>query len=92
MSFERQFKEFLQMITNRRAVGELRYGAPKAIQNYMTRMEKEMKAYRKTGNQEQLINIAVYCFLESVTPENPKFHFDNTAESVTRKSMGGNRE
>lgn len=79
------FAKFLQMMSNRRAVGGERYGPIKVSAGYLTRLKKELKAYEKTGNMEQLLNIAVYAFLESYAPENPKFHFDNTVKSVTRK-------
>lgn len=80
-----EFQFFLQMMVNRKLVGGIRYGAIQKRQKYMTRLEKELKAYKKTGNSEQLINIAVYAFLESFAPENKKFHFDANAKSVTRK-------
>ncbi len=79
-----EFKFFLQLIANRRAVGGLRYGKIGKGKKYMTRLHKEFQSYKKTGNIEQLINIAVYAFLESYEPENKKFHFDNTVDSVTR--------
>jgi hypothetical protein len=79
------FKKFLQQMTNRRGVGYLRYGLVLHRQGYMSRLESELKAYKRTGNREQLINIAVYAFLESYAPENEKHHFDNTVRSVTRK-------
>lgn len=85
------FKVFLQGMLDRRIVGGLRYGSIKAKQKYMTRMSKEMKAYKKDGNMEQLLNIAVYCYLEAYAPENPQFHWNAAADSVTRADMGGNR-
>ncbi len=85
-----EFRAFLQQVVNRRCVGALRYGdRPKKKQRYMTRLSKELKAYRKDGNIEQLLNIAVYAFLESVAPENPKIHWNAAADSVTRGEMGG---
>lgn len=81
-SFE--FKCFLQLMVNRSAVGYLRYGKTKRSTKFLTRMKKELKAYEKTGNMEQLVNVAVYCFLESYAPENRKFHFDPSVDSVTR--------
>ena len=87
-----EFRAYLQAVVNRRCVGALRYGdRPTRRQKYMTRLSKELKAYRKTGNVEHLMNIAVYSFLESAAPENRKSHFDNTVESVTRTDMGGDR-
>lgn len=83
------FKMFLQAVVNRRCVGALRYGdRPQRRQRYLSRLTKELEAYRADGNYEQLLNIAVYCFLESVTPENRKFHFDPAAASVTRDQFG----
>lgn len=84
-----EFRFFLQAMVNRRAVGALRYGdPPQRRQRYMTRMAKELEAYRKEGNFEQLLNIAMYAFLESAAPENPKLHFDPSAASVTRAEFG----
>lgn len=79
-----ELSSFLQQMINRIGFGYFRYGGPDKKQHYMTRMELELKAYKKTGNRESLINLANYAFLESLTPENPKFHFDNTVASVTR--------
>ena len=42
-------------------------------------------AYQKSGNREHLLNIANYAWLESLMPENSKFHWDDKVESVTRK-------
>jgi hypothetical protein len=79
------FRAFAQGMLNRLCVGELRYGPAQKKQKYLTRMIKELKAYRRDGNAEQLINIANYCVLEWIAPEHPKHYFDPTAESVTRK-------
>lgn len=79
------FKLFLQQMTNRRGVGFLRYGLIRHHQTYMSRLEKELSVYKRTGNREQLLNIAVYAFLESYAPENEKHYFDATVDSVTRK-------
>lgn len=85
----REFRAFLQAVVNRRCVGALRYGDhPVKRQKYMTRLSKELRAYRKDGNAEQLMNIAVYAFLESAAPENKKLHWDATVDSVTRAEMG----
>jgi hypothetical protein len=79
------FKMFAQTMLNRLFVGELRYGAADKKQKYFSRLKKEVKAYEKTGNAEQLINIANYCILEWITPQHPKHHFDPTVESITRE-------
>lgn len=79
-----EFNFFLQLMTNRRAVGHLRYGRAQRSKKYLTRMKKELKVYIKEGNMEQLINIANYAFLESIAPEHPQFHFDPFRKSATR--------
>lgn len=83
-----EFQWFLQLMQNRRLVGGLRYGPINRRKKYQTRLSKELKVYRASGNAEQLINIAVYSFLEFYAPENKKYHFDNNADSVTRKEIG----
>jgi len=85
------FGKFLQYIANRRAVGSLRYGRIRTEQGYMTRLGKELATYKKSGNAEQLLNIAVYAFLESYAPENPKAHFDPTVESVSRRGTSSEK-
>lgn len=83
------FFHFLQQMANRRAVGALRYGdIPQRKKKYMDRLEIELEEYRKTGNHEQLLNIAVYAFLESYAPQNGKYHFNPAVDSVTRGTMG----
>lgn len=83
-----EFKWFLQAVVHRKYQGGARYGKIQRRQKYMTRLSKELRAYRRDGNLEQLFNIAVYAFLESYAPENKNFHFDPTVDSVTRKEMG----
>jgi hypothetical protein len=85
------FQLFVQKMANRLIVGHWRYGAPDKRQKYLTRMKKELEAYVKTGNVEQLINIANYAMLESIAPEHPQAHFDNTINSVTRHNFTGER-
>lgn len=86
------FLPFVQAMANRLIQGFTRYGPPDPEKKYMTRMKLELTAYRRTGNMEHLYNIANYCVLEAAAPENKKFHFDGTAESVTRSKLGGQRE
>lgn len=85
------FSEFLQRLANRVSVGYQRYGTIKPEAKYMSRLTEELKVYKKTGNMEQLLNIAVYAFLESYAPENKKFHFDANVDSATRSTFGGSR-
>lgn len=53
----------------------------------MYRMEKELAAYKKSGNLEHLYNLANYAFLESCEPEHPAHHYDDTVESATRRDF-----
>lgn len=82
----REFRAFLQSMTNRLAVGEQRYGKPNYRKAFMTKLGKELAAYRSAGNFEQLLNVAVYAFLESYAPENRKLHWDAAVDSVTRQA------
>lgn len=83
-----EYQFFLQLVANRFAVGHLRYGSANRRQKYLSRLKREIRAYALSGNQEQLINIANYAFLEWIAPENKKAHFDPTVDSVTRKEFG----
>lgn len=87
------FRAFLQQVCNRRIAGWLRYekphyGRPMGRHRYQSRLRKELEVYDRTGNFEQLLNIAVYAFLESEAPENRRFHFNPQTTSVTRKEFG----
>lgn len=80
----RELKSFIQMMANRIAVGDKRYGKPEARKKYLTRIKKELGAYIDEGNTERLVNVANYCLLESNYPERKDTFFDATAESATR--------
>ncbi len=84
---EQGFKSFIQGMANRIAQGHARYGHPKVEKKYLTRLKLEVKAYQKSGNQEHLINVANYCFLESLEPEHKKSHFDSSIDSATRGKL-----
>ncbi len=83
------YRGYLQAMLNRVLVGELRYGPPDRRKRYMRRMILELKAYRRDGNFEQLLNLCNYAYLESVAPENRKLYFDPAAASATRDELGG---
>lgn len=82
------FQWFLQEVINRSLVGGIRYGPIDKRKQYLSRLKKELKAYIADGNREQLLNIAVYAFLESYAPENKKYHVNEFADSVTRGTFG----
>jgi hypothetical protein len=79
-----QVQQFLQHLANRIMQGHCRYGSPNKAKRYMRRLELELKEYKITGNNEHLLNVAVYCWLESMAPENKRFHFDASVDSATR--------
>src|SRR6267378_795295 len=79
-----RFEQFAQHMANRLAFGEARYGATDKRQKYVTRMAMELAKYKRTGNAEHLYNIANYCVLETIAPENQRYHHDGDAPSATR--------
>lgn len=81
---EQEVRSFLQLVVNRIVQGHYRYGPPRKSRKYRKRMRLELGEYDRTGNFENLLNSAVYHWLESMAPQNKKFHFDNTADSATR--------
>lgn len=81
----REYWFYLQCMANRRGQGFVRYGPNTKKQKYLDRLKMEVAAYERTGNIEHLYNISNYGYLESAAPQNPKFHWDDTVESVTRK-------
>lgn len=83
------YRAYLQAMLNRILVGELRHGPPDRRKRYMQRLSLELKAYRRDGNFEQLLNLCNYAYLESVAPENRKLYFDPAAASATREELGG---
>lgn len=80
----RRLQDFAQKMANRLIQGQVRYGKPRVEANYLTRLTREVVAYRHTGNAEHLINVANYAWLETQAPEHAKFHFDSSVGSVTR--------
>jgi hypothetical protein len=87
------FISFLQHLMDRWQVGYIRYEqknrGPHRRQKYLSRLKTELDTYVKTGNAEQLYNIAMYCYLETRAPEHKSFHFDNTVGSATRGRFKG---
>lgn len=82
------FGLFLQRMANRIAVGFPRYGSPHRRKKYLSRIERELEAYKRSGNGEHLFNIANYAYLESEAPEHLDYHFNPEVDSVTRKEFG----
>ena len=78
------FKAFAQAMVMRLMQGWPTYGFDARFQ-YLTRLEREVCAYRETGNREHLINAANYCYMESEKPELLGSHWDNGVKSVTRR-------
>lgn len=79
----REWYEFLRTITNYMINGHCRYGEPKKTQLYLDSLTEELKRYKRSGNREHLINIAVYCWLEMVAPQHNNHHWKDTEKSAT---------
>lgn len=86
---QKMVSSFGQMMANRLIMGIHRYdkGRPIRKAKYLTRLKGELEEYERTGNQEHLVNIANYCFLECEAPEHPNSHFEHRHKSVTRDKM-----
>lgn len=82
-----ELRAFLQAVVNRYVQGDVRYGKPHKSKQYAAKLLREMVTYRAIGNFEYLLNSAVYALLESIAPSNPRFHFDPSAASATRKEI-----
>lgn len=72
------------MMVNRVIQGQCQYGPPSKEKMFYKRLRMELREYWKKGNLEQLLNVAVYAYLESIAPQNPRFHWDPFVDSVTR--------
>lgn len=82
------FVSYVQFMVNRLLVGGVRYGPANRHQQYADRAIAELKVYKKTGNQEHLINASNYGFLEMQAPSVDGVYFDNGVDSATRKRFG----
>ncbi len=72
-------KRFEELTHNRLAIGRLRYGQKFiGAYNHLSRMSELVKEYKKTGNDELLIDLANYALLEFVYGAHPKKHFKAT--------------
>jgi hypothetical protein len=87
-----RISEFLQRMVNRMAAGFHRYGPAQKEQKYMTRINLCWKKYKRTGNCEFLYDLANYALLESLAPENKKFHFNPEQGSASRAVLGGAKD
>jgi len=83
-----RYQTFLQDMLDRLAIGRLMYGPPNEDRRYLSRLTRELKAYKRTGNQEHLFNVANYALLEFIWPENEKVFIDRLATSETRGMVG----
>lgn len=67
---------FLQQMVSRLVVGEHRYGANNAGQDYLRRARRALEHYAKTGNIEFLVDAANYALLEAHYPLHPNAHYE----------------
>lgn len=74
--------EFEKLMRNRLIMGAMRYGslggAGKGQHDRLSAIIEKAKAYRETGNDELLVDIANYALVEFVEGYHPMKHFAAT--------------
>lgn len=78
---EARYYPLLQMMTNRMAVSEQKYGKVSrypARQQALPNIAKRIALYQETGNTEWLLDAANYCLIEAMQPSHPQAHFRAT--------------
>lgn len=66
---------FMQLMVNRLLFGWHRYGMPTPAQDYLRRLKEAIDRYEATGNLENLVDAANYCWLEFECPLHPQARF-----------------
>jgi hypothetical protein len=83
--------EFVTLLRNRMVMGRFRYGhlagEGKADWDRLSRIEKEVIAYRVDGNDERLIDIANMCQLEFTEGKHPNKHFASSDDAAHNKEI-----
>lgn len=72
--------KFEALMRNRLIMGRFRYGAmgdpDKGNYDCLGSIERRLKKYRETGNDEHLVDIANLALVEFVTGKHPEKHFE----------------
>ena len=76
---------FIKLMENRMTMGAFRYGPFKeksGAYNNIGSIEKRLKLYKETGNDEILVDIANLCMCEFVNGVHPNKHFESLDDSI----------
>lgn len=77
-----QYWEALQMMANRMAFSEQKYGSIENTYPHtkraLTNIKKRLKLYEETGNTEWLIDAANFCIIEHLRPSHKEPYFRAT--------------
>jgi transcriptional regulator with AAA-type ATPase domain len=81
LTYHKEFKNFVQMQINRLVVGYFRHEQEdKKIsavdRKFVKRAKTALDSYVRTGNTENLINAANYCYLEFQRPSHKEAYFE----------------
>lgn len=82
--------KFESYMRNRLVMGAFRYGLLSDDRKKFNRMDhciKKIKEYKKTGNQELLVDIANFCMVEFIKSEHPTSHFNSLDDSEHSKEI-----
>lgn len=75
-----RFNDFTRLGKDRMRIGQYRYGSMLSAdrpQNLSVKMIQErLTRYQRTGNTENLVDIANACMVEWMYPEHKKAHFE----------------
>lgn len=87
----RRVREILQESLDILYIGHYRYGAPNPQKRYLTRLHTELKAYKRSGVRQHLINILNYSILEILAPEHPNHHWSKRDPKSVTRHLGGEK-
>lgn len=79
---EQRYYPLLQMMANRMAVSEHKYGKIETVYPHdkqaVNNIAVRVALYHETGNTEWLLDAANYCLIEMLAPSHPDAHFRAT--------------
>ncbi len=87
----RRIREILQESLDLLYIGHYRYGIPNAKKLYFTRLRAELRAYKRSGIRQHLINIINYAILEILAPEHPNHHWSKRDPNSVTRHLGGEK-
>lgn len=83
---KRRMLEFVKLMENRLIMGHMRYGPlqheDKPHYDHIKAIRDKLKLYEATGNDEILVDIANYAFVEFLEGIHPRKHFSATDDTA----------